>query len=190
MKSSSYRAALRAEKYIYTNSKGEMRIYYAFLVAGTAVFALPSPQPDSSLLSPTTPVNSLTLTQPLNATVGILPDWPTICYFDVNYPPVTVHSCTPLINYLTSRRYSDVPKLWLPGATELEWVVQGCRARIVSGKWEAWFSLRDAVVEMVRVLAVCQPPGYVLGVGGSGPVGGKEGFMYGAFHMQVTGVRG
>ena len=57
----------------------------------------------------------------------------------------------------------------------------------MNGKWEATFALRDAVVEMEKVLTLCQPPGY-RGVGGSTPVAGQEGFMWAAFHVEVTGV--
>ena len=78
-------------------------------------------------------------------------------------------------------------KVWIPGAGELEWTVQGCRARIVNGEYEATFSLRDAVVEMGKVLTLCQPPGY-RGIGGTTPVAGQEGLMWAAFHVEVTGV--
>ena len=48
--------------------------------------------------------------------------------------------------------------------------------------------MQGVVIEMERVLETCQPPMY-MGVGGSAPVNGVKGFMYGAFHVRVTGVR-
>ena len=45
--------------------------------------------------------------------------------------------------------------------------------------------MQDVVVAMERVLEECQPPEY-MGIGGSAPVNGKPGFMYAAFHAEVT----
>lgn len=114
--------------------------------------------------------------------------WPIICYYDLRTRPITRESCAPLINYLVNSRDFRLPKLWIPGPREPEWQLQGCRLRIISGKSDSRFSMQDVAVEMERVLMTCQPPTY-LGIGGSAPVDGKEGFMYAAFHAQVTGLR-
>ena len=45
--------------------------------------------------------------------------------------------------------------------------------------------MQDVVVAMERVLEECQPPKH-MGVGGSAPVNGRQGFMYAAFQAQVT----
>lgn len=115
-------------------------------------------------------------------------DWATICYYGLESPRVTLQSCSPLINHFISNPDFHLPKLWIPGPREPKWQMQGCKLRIVSGKWESRFSMRDVVVEMERVLAMCQPPAY-RGIGGSAPVMGKEKFMYAAFHVQIMGVR-
>ena len=49
------------------------------------------------------------------------------------------------------------------------------------------FSLKDIVVEVGKVLALCQPPEYH-GIGGSTPVNGMIGLMWASFYVEVTGV--
>ena len=165
-----------------------MRAFVIFLLAATAIVALPSPPPGLTPRSRTTPANTLTLTQPHNTTSSLADIWPTICYYNIIIiRAVNQLSCAPLIAHLANRPDFATPKVWLPGAVEPVWTVQGCRVRIVSGQWEAMFSLRNAMVEMEKVLTLCQPPGY-RGIGGSTPVAGQEGIMWGSFHVEVTGV--
>ena len=164
-----------------------MRLSGIFLPAGVAVSALPSPQSDFTPRSPTTPVNALTLIQPVNTTSSLTDDFPILCYYDSGSYAVDRQSCSPLIDYLVNTGDFHLPKLWVPGPDEPEWKLRGCKLRLVSGKWESTFSMQDVVVEMERVLAACQPPMY-LGIGGSAPVDGKAGFLYAAFHAEVTGV--
>lgn len=167
-----------------------MRLFQTFFLAGAVVYALRPPEPDLIPRLSLTPTKGLTLIQShhSNLTLPTLSDsGPIICYNGLSSRSITRESCTPLINYFANSRDFRLPKLWIPGPREPEWQLQRCGLRILSGKWDSRFSMQDVVVEMERVLAMCQPPSY-LGVGGSAPVDGKAGLMYAAFHVQVTGV--
>lgn len=164
-----------------------MRLILTFLLTGTAILALPSPRSNPNPRPQITAGKTLSITQPLNETTTPTTDWPTICYHDTRSLLVDRLSCAPLITYLMTRPDYAAPKVWLPSPIEPELTLEGCQVKIVSGKWQAVFSMRDVVVEMMRILLLCQPPRY-LGIGGSAPVEVAEGFRYAAFHVQVTGV--
>ena len=168
----------------------KMRIFCTIFLAATIVFAVPSPHIGPNPRSVPENVNSLTLTQPLNnATSSVAEDRPIICFQDLLFiHSVNAQACSPLIATIIARPDYAVPKLWLPGPMQPEYVVQTCRLRIISGNWRALFSLRDVVAEMVRVLEICQPPRH-FGSGGSTPVAGVKGLMYASFHVEVTGVK-
>lgn len=57
----------------------------------------------------------------------------------------------------------------------------------MNGRWRTRFSLQDVVLKVIKILNTCQPPEH-LGIGGATPIGGTQGFMYAAFHVQVTEV--
>lgn len=165
-----------------------MRLCNIFLLFGTAILALPTSQPGLTPRSSSTPAYTLNVpSQSLNITSSLTDDWPTICYWDYRSPAVNSHSCEALISYLARRPDATIQQLWLPSAVQVSWTLQGCRVSIVNGRWETWFSLRDVVLKVINILAICQPPQH-LGIGGVTPIGGTEGFMYAAFHVQVTGV--
>lgn len=165
-----------------------MRLFKIFLLVGASILALPTSQPGLLPHSLSTPAYTLNLpSQSLNITSSLTDDWPTICYWDYESPPVNSYSCAALNSYLAGRSDATVQQLWLPSAVQPEWILQGCRVRIVNGRWRTRFSLRDVVLKVIEILTVCQPPNH-LGIGGSTPIGGTKGFMYAAFQVQVTGV--
>ena len=165
-----------------------MRSLIMLLLAGTAVWALPSPYSHLPARAPLSSANTLTLTQLSNTTSPLTNEWPIICYQDYEFLRANRDSCDHLIIYLASQRDFGIPKRWSPGLSEPEWFLEGCKISIASGKYVSEFSMRDVVSQVLRVLEVCQPPKY-FGIGGSAPVRGQTGFMYAAFHVQVTGIK-
>ena len=163
-----------------------MRLSYAFiLLAGIAVLAIPT---NLALRSPAAPGKSLTLTRPLNNTSTLRGHESPICFDGfVARAYVDRFTCAPLLAWLASQPNAAVPYRWTPGQNQQEWVLNRCRVGIVSGRWDAVFSLEDVVLQAVRILTVCQPPPR-LGAGGSAPVMGTAGLTYASFHVQVTGV--
>lgn len=168
--------------------KRTMHLFNIFLLVGTAILAFPTSLPGLPPRSPSTPAYTLNLpSQPLNVTSPLTDDWPTICYWDYQSPAVNSHSCAAMIAYLARRPDALVQRLWLPNAVHQGWTLPGCRVSIITGRWRTTFSLHDVMLKMIKVLDICQPPKH-LGIGGSTPIGGTEGLMYAAFHVQVTGV--
>ena len=162
-----------------------MRLFNAFLLAGIAALAIPT---DLALRSPATPGSALTLIRPLNTTSTLRDNYPPICFDGVvarTY--VSRLTCEPLLTLIAARPDVTVPKPWVPGPHQPEWTFQGCHVGIVSGRWDAVFSLEDVVFQAVRILTICQPPPR-WGSGGSAPVEGTAGLAYASFHVQVSGV--
>ena len=162
-----------------------MHLFNAFLLAGIAVLALPA---DLVHRSPAIPGNTLTLTRPFNTTSTLRDYQPPIC-FDciVTRAYVSILTCRPLLAWMATRPDAAIPHPWTPGRQQPAWEFQGCQVAIVSGRWDAVFSLKDIVLQAVRILTVCQPPPRS-GCGGSAPVEGTVGLMYASFHVQVSGV--
>lgn len=162
-----------------------MRLFFAFLLVGIVVFAIPT---DLALHSPLTPGDTLTLTRPLNNTSMLKGHQSPLCYDGAAARAyVSRLTCAPLLAWMASRPDAAVPHPWNPGSDQPEWKLYHCRIRLISGRWDAVFSLQDVVLQAVRVLTVCQPPP-TWGCGGSMPVAGMTGLMYASFHVQVTGV--
>ena len=166
-----------------------MRLLFSFLLLGAAVFALPSPQPDLVSRFPIISINYQILSQLPNSTFPLKAGSGALCYFSLFSRRVTREDCGTLILYLHSRYDFQTPRPWAVSAYEAVWELQGCRLSVTSGKWDDVFSLQDVVFAMESVLETRQPPMY-LGVGGTAPVNGRPGFMYAAFHAQVTAVGG
>ena len=162
-----------------------MRLFNAFLLAGIAVLAIPT---DLALRSPAIPGNTLTLIRPVNTTSTLRDGYPPICFDGVvTRTHVSRLTCAPLLTSIATRPDVDVPKLWIPGPHQPDWTFQGCHVEIVSGRWDAVFSLQDVVMQAVRILTICQPPPR-WGSGGSAPVEGTAGLAYASFHVRVSGV--